>query len=330
MSVNRLQKSFFSTYHRFEIVDEETRGLPCVELLSQMLPHLDPQSWRLRFALGGVYVAGQEAETSTPIVPPCRVEYYEPRYSLEDAPRHFPTFSPDMIVYQDDDVGVAWKPAGLPTTAPRDQRLYNFQRYLSDYLGRAVHLPSRLDTAVSGLLLFSLTSRMNRHLQRAYERKLIEKVYLAEVVGAFPEDVRDITSSLGRDPRHPILRTVVSDGGESAHTVVRRISTYDGEGGCFSLLQVEPLTGRTHQIRVHLASLGYPIIGDPFYNGVEAAELRLTSFALRWYHPYKQTLMTFELPQSAQAAWLRDRVLHSQSFRVEYRGRPHHEGDSCP
>ena len=329
MSENRLRDSFFSTYHRFEIGDEESRGLECVELLKRLLPHIQPESWTCRFALGGVYVAGKEADAITRISPPCRIEYYEPRYSLEGAEKNFPAFSPEMILYQDGDVGIAWKPAGLPTTAPRDQRLFNYQRFLSDYLGRAVHLPSRLDTGVSGLLLFSLTARMNRHLQKAYERKLIEKVYLAEVSGEFSGASKHITSPLGRDPRHPILRRVVQEGGESAHTVVRRISTYAREGARLSLLQVEPLTGRTHQIRVHLASMGYPIVGDPFYGGAEAPELRLTSYALRWYHPYTQTMMTFELPESAQAFWLREHVRQLHSFRIEYRGDKRHESDSC-
>lgn len=297
-----------------------------IEELARRLPGIDPSSWARRFELGGVYLGGRETTPDAHITTSCRLEYYDPLYPIDKADEYFPAFKPEMILSMDEDIGVAWKPAGLPTTAPRDQQLYNFQRYLTEHLKRPVHLPSRLDTGVAGLLLFSLSPRMNRHLQKAYDKKLIEKHYIAEVVGVFAPEKIEIRSELARDPRHPVLRRVVAAGGESAHTVVQRVDAYNRGEMSYSLLQVEPFTGRTHQIRVHLAAEGFPIVGDPFYNGARAPELRLLSYALRLYHPYKRTMMTVELPKGAWPEWLVERVRISGPVSISYREDKRYEG----
>jgi 23S rRNA-/tRNA-specific pseudouridylate synthase len=328
LDLDRLTQSFFSRYHRWDITLQDGAMTTVIEELARRLPDIDPSSWARRFELGGVYLGGRETTPDSPITTSCRLEYYDPLYPIDKADEYFPAFKPEMILSMDEDIGVAWKPAGLPTTAPRDQQLYNFQCYLTEHLKRPVHLPSRLDTGVAGLLLFSLSPRMNRHLQKAYDKKLIEKHYIAEVVGDFTPEKVEIRSELARDPRHPVLRRVVSAGGESAHTVVQKIDAYKRAETSYSLLQVEPLTGRTHQIRVHLAAEGFPIVGDPFYNGARAPELRLLSYALRLYHPYKRTMMTVELPKGAWPDWLVERVNLSGPFSISYREEKRHEGCS--
>jgi 23S rRNA-/tRNA-specific pseudouridylate synthase len=328
LDLDRLTQSFFSRYHRWDITLQDGAATTVLEELARRLPEIESSSWVRRFELGGVFLGGRETTPDSPIATSCRLEYYDPLYPIDKADEYFPAFRSEMILSMDEDIGVAWKPAGLPTTAPRDQRLYNFQRYLTEHLKRPVHLPSRLDTGVAGLLLFSLSPRMNRHLQKAYDKKLIEKHYIAEVVGDFTPEKVEIRSELARDPRHPILRRVVSAGGESAHTVVQKIDAYKRVETSYSLLQVEPLTGRTHQIRVHLAAEGFPIVGDPFYDGEMAPELRLLSYALRLYHPYKRTMMTFELPKSAWPCWLVERDNCVRPLSISYREEKRNEGYS--
>ena len=303
---DRIQSSFFSRYWVWHVAAENQHAATCIEELARRLGHIDPGSWSERFALGGVYVAGAPAHPDTPILAPCKLEYYEPKFALSEAESFYPQFSPEMIVYMDEDLGIAYKPAGLPTTAARDQQRFNLAGYLRAHLARAVHTPSRLDTAVAGLLIFSLSDRMNRHLQKAYEKRSIEKYYLCEVGGVPAWQELDITHALGRDRRHAVLRRVVEEGGDLAHTKILRLKSYNHNLEGRALLQVKPLTGRTHQIRVHCAAEGLPIVGDPLYGGAQAQDLRLVSYALRFHHPYKQREVEFELPLALRPEWLQD------------------------
>lgn len=302
----RIEKTFHSKPWVFTVGSEGASPESCISALQRLLPHIEASTWARRFELGGVYLAGREVPPDTLITTTCRLEYFEPRVPLDDVASLYPPFSSSMILYSDSDVGVGIKPSGLPSTAPRDQRVFTMQAYLSKAIGHAVHLPSRLDVAVSGLLLFSLTGRMNRFLQRAYERRAISKYYLAEVRGSFREGSLDVTAPLGRDTRHPVLRQVVQSGGEDALTKITKVCEFSRNGERYSLVKAQPVTGRTHQIRVHLASLGFPIVGDPYYGGEEDGCLHLVSYALQFHHPYQQRYVTFELPVASRPMWLED------------------------
>ena len=308
-------------------------GRTCEEELASRLPHVDRESWTARFALGGVYIAGRSARPDAPLVPPCRLEYYEPICPLSDVSTLYPLFDPSTILYHDEDVGVVVKPAGLPTTAPRDQVRFNLVRYLSDYLGRPVHVPSRLDVGVSGVLLFSLSDRMNRHLQRAYERRTIERYYVAEVRGVPEWRERDVRFRIARDSRHAVLRRATMEGGEEAHTRMSVLSSYrEHEPNGRSLIQAEPLSGRTHQIRVHCSAEGFPIVGDPFYwdrndGDFDSRGIRLASYAVRFFHPYRRGLMTFEIADGHRATWLRELESVYGTIAIRYRERRVYEGD---
>ncbi|MEN9845390.1 MAG: hypothetical protein RIS36_537 [Pseudomonadota bacterium] len=259
--------------------------------------------------MGGVYLSRRPAHLESEVVPPSAVEYFEPLGDFANVASLYPQFSPDTVLYQDEDMAVVCKPAGLPTIPPRDQRLFTLVTYLKDYFKKPLHLPSRLDTGVAGLLLVSFSTRMNAALQRAYTRHAVGKYYVAQVSGNFPHETIEVRAQIGRDPRLSMLRCVVPEGGEDALTVVTKIlcQTIDGEQRTF--LWVEPKTGRTHQIRVHLASLGYPIVGDPYYDGAEAPELRLVSHGLSLFHPYKQHQISFQLPLALTPRWLQSELL---------------------
>lgn len=291
----------------------------CREELSRRLPHIDPSSWEERFALGGAYVAGRQASPDTVIAAPCKLEYYEPTFPLDEAVQFYPQFCPSWILYQDRDIGAVYKPARLPTTATRDQQRFFLVRYLEKFFGKPVHAPSRLDTAVSGLLLFSLSSRANRWFQKAHERRLLEKYYVCEVSGAVDWEQMIAEKALARDERHPILRRVVDSAGEHAATRLTRLGRYSASGEERALLQAEPITGRTHQIRVHCQSEGLPIVGDPLYGGAQGEELRLTSCAIRFHHPFRNEEVTLELPLARRPAWLQDAERIAGVTQIRYR-----------
>jgi RluA family pseudouridine synthase len=327
LDIERIQATFRSKRWIFPVTEGSRSGLTCRDILVESLPYIDPSTWPERFEVGGVYLNRRPAQLESEVVPPATVEYFEPLGDFNDVASLYPSFSPDSVLYQDDDMAVVVKPAGLPTIPPRDQRRFSLATYLRDHFAKPLHLPSRLDTGVAGLLLVSFTSRMNAALQRAYDRHAVEKYYVAQVSGDFPHDTIEVRAPIGRDPRYAMLRGVVAEGGEEALTVVTKLSHEVCDGEERTLLRVEPKTGRTHQIRVHLASLGYPIVGDPYYDGARAPELRLVSYRLGLFHPYAQRQLGFELPLALTPGWLQtaDRGGALRTASVSTEGK--HESD---
>ncbi len=313
LDTERIQNAFRSKRWVVAVNEVDRAGMTCRDILIAGLPHIDPSTWPERFEMGGVYLNRRPAHLESEVVPPATVEYFEPLGDFKDVASLYPSFSSDMVLYHDEDMAVVVKPAGLPTIPPRDQRRFALSTYLRDYFNKPFHLPSRLDTGVAGILLVSFTSRMNAALQRAYDRHAVGKYYVAQVSGDFPHDVIEVRDQIGRHPHYSMLRCVVSEGGEEAYTVVTKVGCDVIDGAERTFLRVEPKTGRTHQIRVHLASLGYPIIGDPHYGGAEAPELRLVSFGLSLFHPYVQRQISFELPLALRPRWLHTALLGATS-----------------
>ncbi len=305
--LERIGETFPSFYWRWELEGSSGSDTPVEVELAKRLPHINPESWPARFELGGVYLSGRQATLGQQVYPPCRLEYYEPRLPLERVAERYPGISAESILYRDEDFAVVLKPAGLPSTAPRDQNRYHLQAALEKLLGQVVHLPSRLDTGVAGLLIASLSPRMNRFLQRAYDARRIEKYYLCSVAGWPMWTERLCEAPIERDPRHPVLRRCTGDVGRGVPAATRfvRLASYQVDGGRRALLQAEPVTGRTHQIRLHCKWEGISIIGDPYYSEqVEGAELQLVSYALRLFHPYRAQRMTWEIPPESLPDWL--------------------------
>lgn len=179
-----------------------------------------------------------------------------------------PEAIPLAVVFENRHAAVIDKPAGLvvhPAPGHAGGTLVNallarFPELRDEEQPLRPGIVHRLDRETSGLLVVGKSARARRFLQRQFRRRAVTKEYLALVQGRPDSASGIIEGPLGRDPRNRQKRAVVASGrpAESHYTIVEE---FDG----FTLLNVRPVTGRTHQIRVHLAAIGVPVIGDRLY-----------------------------------------------------------------
>jgi 23S rRNA pseudouridine1911/1915/1917 synthase len=224
------------------------------------------------------------------------------------------------IVYEDDDLAVVNKAAGMMVHAgagaTEDERnrgtlvnalLHRFGE-LSGVGGELrpgiVH---RLDKATSGLIVIAKNDEAHRKLAAQFARRVVKKTYIALVHGWVKQDRGTISSSISRDRVRRTRMTTKRSGGREAithYTVQKRI---DSKYGKFTLLELGIDTGRTHQIRVHLASLRHPVVGDTLYGapremsprnhaGISLPRNFLHAAALQLQHPRSGVALSFERP----------------------------------
>ncbi len=197
------------------------------------------------------------------------------------------------VLYQDAALLVVDKPAGLPAQATPGGAT-SLAAQASAYLGRPAGLVHRLDKGTTGLTLFGATDAATRALARAFRTGQVRKQYLAATGPGLPASGR-VTLPLSRDPSHPgRWRASARAHGLSAVSDFRRL----GQGEGYALAVLWPQTGRTHQLRAHLAAVGAPLLGDKLYGGDVAAAGRplLHAHALRLPHPQKGVALTLVAP----------------------------------
>ncbi len=177
---------------------------------------------------------------------------------------------PVPVLYEDDDVIVVNKPAGLvvhPAAGHASGTLVNaILAHVRAETGRAERRPGivhRLDKDTSGALIVAKTDTAHLALARQLQSRLFVKEYLALVWGDPGAQPAVVEAPLRRDPKNR-RRMVVAAAGREATTRFERIAAWHGKAD-LALLHVRPITGRTHQIRAHLAFAGYPVVGDPVY-----------------------------------------------------------------
>ncbi len=175
------------------------------------------------------------------------------------------------IIYEDEDLLVINKPAGMvvhpaPGRVHRTGTLVNaILAHTPDLLIGGEQRPGivhRLDKDTSGVILVAKNDKTLRALQAQFKSREVEKDYLALVEGELPFTRGRVEAPIGRDPRHRQRMAVVPEGkGRPAVTEFTVRERFPG----YTLIEVQPRTGRTHQIRVHLAYIGHPVVGDPTY-----------------------------------------------------------------
>jgi len=211
------------------------------------------------------------------------------------ANRHLPRGL--AILYEDDDIIVVDKPAGLLTVGTDSNKTRTAYYILTDYVRKGslksrnrIFIVHRLDQWTSGVLVFAKTEEIKIRLQEQW--KDTQKKYLAIVHGRLDKKEGIISSYLAENRAFVVYSTTDAAKGKLAHTAYKVIK----EAGNFSLLEVNLLTGRKNQIRVHLADEGHPIAGDRKYGKADDGlkRLALHSKSISFKHPTTGRQMTFE------------------------------------
>lgn len=198
------------------------------------------------------------------------------------------------IIYQDEAIVVVNKPAeflSVPGVNIKDSVQTRLEKRFPDVEGPFVL--HRLDMSTSGLLVFALTRRANKSLQKQFITRQVEKQYVAVLAGEVAQQQGEITLPLCADLEDRPRQKVCDQQGKAAHTRWEKVAIENGQ----TRVHLYPLTGRTHQLRVHCAhpaGLAMPIVGDDLY-GEKASRLYLHAQKLSFNHPYHKQRMTFEV-----------------------------------
>ncbi len=242
-------------------------------------------------AEGKVSINGKKATKSSQKVHPGDVVVVDRDYSK---PPQIPIINLPVI-YEDKNCVVINKPAGVLTHSKGE---FNPEPTVATWLesrakgmsGERAGIVHRLDRATSGVMICAKTPEALQWLQKQFSERRVKKTYVAIVKGLPGKTEAVIDMPIERNPRKPqTFRVGVN--GKSAETAYKVLKSGNG----YSLLELKPTTGRTHQLRVHLHKIGYPIIGDTLYDGLPAARLFLHATRLELTLPNK-VRETFKAP----------------------------------
>ncbi len=203
------------------------------------------------------------------------------------------------VVYEDEDCVVIIKPEGLLT---HSKGAFNPEATVASWLrgrlrsmeGERAGIVHRLDRATSGVMICARTPEAHTWLQKQFSQRRVKKAYRAIITGQFNEQAFVIDMPIERNPKQPQTFRVGLNG-KSAQTECRVLQETAG----YSLVELRPFTGRTHQLRVHMAHFKHPIIGDVLYGGQPADRLYLHAVSLELTLPNRsRKVFTAALPAS--------------------------------
>lgn len=256
------------------VVGDDHHGMPLDEYLSLCWPEIAKGTLRRLVRDQVITVDGQSARPEQRLHRN-QIVMLEEDWDTLSVKRHKAHATAVEVLYQDEHLLAVQKPAGLPVEPSRwgehpvhlGQALLAWtEQHRKDdgtvaYRPRALH---RLDLGTSGVLLYALDLEAERHYRELFAQRGVEKIYHALVIGEVRQSgVIDAPLELAKADGS--LMRVASKGGKESITEYEPLQRFRG----YSLIEARPKTGRTHQIRVHLASIGHPLAVDPLYGGRE-------------------------------------------------------------
>lgn len=245
------------------IVEEDQAGQRLDAYISFALPKYSRSSWKKLIDSGYVLVDGKKVNGKLKLKPGQEITIKE----LEAVPEQALP-----IIYKDKDVIVINKPAGLLTHLKSDLNSEpTIAGFVSDKTtstgGNRAGIVHRLDRATSGVIITAKTDDARIFLTKQFANRRVVKWYVAAVTGNLDQETITIDEPISRSYSKPSTFKIDPEG-KTAETTVYKLHSSDK----YSVVLLKPLTGRTHQLRVHLASIGHPIIGDPLYSKKYSAE----------------------------------------------------------
>ena len=269
-----------------------------LEFLCGIHATLDESFWRAECEAGRVVYQTAPVGPDVVVRSGWRLEHHLPQ-----------TVEPQVnsqvgFVYEDNELLVIEKPAPLPMHASgrfnRNTLIYFLKSAMPRVPLRIVH---RLDANTTGLVVLAKTKSSAASLHQQFLGAQVKKTYLACVAGAPPQEHFVCTAPISREPSTAGSRQVVGDGGAGLDATTE-FSVLKILEGATALIECRPLSGRTNQIRLHLAHCGFPVVGDPTYNAgdngirqslsVDDAPMCLHAWRLEFQHPSSETNVVFE------------------------------------
>jgi 23S rRNA pseudouridine1911/1915/1917 synthase len=238
-----------------EQLGPDADGHTLLHYLSQRYRHSSSAEWAARIASGGVRIDELPAHSDTVLQAGSALVWQRPPWIEPDAPKSY------SVLYEDDDLIAVNKPAGLPTLPGANFLQSTLLHLVQAYAPDATPL-HRLGRWTSGIVLCARNQNARTELMRQWSAQEVNKLYRALASGSPEWDETTISTPIGPVP-HALLGSVHS-ASQEGKPALSNVTVIERREGSF-LCDVRIATGRPHQIRIHLASAGHPLIGDPLY-----------------------------------------------------------------
>jgi 23S rRNA pseudouridine1911/1915/1917 synthase len=237
------------------IIGSKHQGQTLLSHLASLYPHSTPQAWQQTLNNGEVTLNGVIATGSESVASGQTLVWNRPPWIEPDAPQHF------EVLLDDPWLLAVCKPSGLPTL-PGGGFMENTLLRLVQKLDPNANPVHRLGRGTSGIVLFAKTAQAAANLTASWNTPRVQKIYRALAQNVAEQDVYEILTPIGLVP-HPRLGSVWA--AKSSGKPSKSLAKVVARGASTTTFEVSLYSGRPHQIRIHLASIGHPLVGDPLY-----------------------------------------------------------------